>query len=299
MTRFRIQLITLLLSCQIFPANTATLLHEQVMHDDSIDGLCISGRYLYTASFDGKIKRTDFTTTEEIGRHTDWVRALLCTDDRLISASNDGRIIIWQDKVIVRQTQAHSWWITDLALYGNKIVSVSLDETVKIWSYPDLQLLFQHKIPGSYKHHSVTVFQDLAFIGSTRNIAILDLKTHQWPVQHLIVNKPDIYHVSAAGDNYIYFGDSAGNIYQLDPANMQFRHSLSLGRYAIKAMAYHDHSLYVGNDAGHLYRIDVPGLQRPELIHRHAQAIRSIKVVNNIMYAAFDQGVVRSYHLQE
>jgi len=289
----------LLFLYEILPAAAGTLLHEIKVHDDSIDAICIKDGYVYTGSFDGTIKRTDFTTVEPVGRHRDWVRALLCVDDNIISASNDGRIIIWHDNTIVNQVDAHKWWVTDIAYSNGKIVSVSLDETVKIWSYPDLKLLHQYKIPGSYKHHSVTISDDIAYIGSTTSISLISLKNDKWGIRTINFATFDTYYSGTTSRDYIYFSDSAGNIHQCDASLRKMHNVKSIGNYAIKTLQQHSDTLYAATDSGQIHKIAIPEFKQAELFDEHPQAIRTIRVTDNALIAAYNDGFLRAFSLSK
>lgn len=308
MTRYLAKSITLIiLSLTVSQSASAfTLLHEIKVHDDSIDALCVKDGYVYTGSFDGTIKRTNFKTIELIGRHNDWVRAILCVGDNIISASNDGRIIIWHDKTILNQVQAHDWWVTDIAFSDNKIVSVSLDETVKVWSYPDLKLLFNSKVHGSYKHHSVYISENIAYIGSTLAISILDIVNFKW----LIVNfnwlnqtgyrsTYNTYYAASINAGKLYFADSAGNLNQLNKIPDKNHRTIALAKTAIKSLQSHNHFLYAATDEGELYQIPVHDIAKSKLISDNKYAVRKITIDNNIVYTADDIGVVHAYEIAE
>lgn len=267
---------------------------ELSLHEDSIDALCGAGNYIYTASFDGTIKKTDFKEVEIVGRHEDWVRSILCIGDTLVSSSNDGRIIVWEGSSILREVDAHNWWITKLAFYNDKIISVSLDETVKIWSYPELGLLYEHKIPGSNKHHTLAISNSKAFIGSTGSVSVLDLEKYRWIVVNRSFQNYNAILSATASDQFVYLADSAGNIYQMNPGNVKSRTVLSLEKYAIKAIALHDGALFVGNDNGRIYRVELPEFNRPVLVSEQKQPVRAILIRGRVLYAAYDEGLLRS-----
>jgi WD40 repeat protein len=71
--------------------------------------------------------------------HTDIVRVLLKIDEqRLASASDDAKIIIWNhttgEKLMVLEKGGHTVQVTCLLLLGrNKLASGSSDKTIKIW----------------------------------------------------------------------------------------------------------------------------------------------------------------------
>ena len=298
MPKLLASIFTILLLFKNHPTLADTPLHELKLHTDSIDALCVKGHDIYTASFDGRVKRTDLTTSEEVGHHDDWVRAILCVDDNQVTASNDGRIIVWHEKSIVSQVKAHDWWVTDLAYHhDNLLVSVSLDETVKVWSYPDLKLLYQHKLPGSYKHYSVTILGNYAYVGSTVTLSVLDLKKLAWRFVNLSYGTYDIFCSVTTDNSHVYFGDSAGNIHQFDASTMKSHKIVRTEKFAIKAMTMSKEFLYFGNDSGHIYRVRVPTFGQPELIHEQKTAVRALTISDNMLYAASDEGKLDVYPL--
>jgi len=280
-------------------ADAANTISERVVHSDSIDALCSTDKYIFTASFDGHIKKCTRDSIEEIGAHRDWVRSLLCINDNVISASNDGRIIIWNGTSISNQVSAHDWWITDIAFHKDTIVSVSLDETVKIWRYPDLELVYQHKIYGSYKHHTVTVCQNKAFIGSTWVISVLDLATRKWIFQNKGFDNFNVFLASTASDNTVYLGDNTGKVYRFDAFSSKLVSSAHVSNAAIKALAYHQGTLFVGDDEGNLKTIDAESLANTVVLASFPQAVRAILVRDDTVFAGCDGGILRAIRIDE
>jgi len=279
--------------------NAAHTISERVVHSDSIDALCSTDTSIFTASFDGHIKRCTADSIVEIGTHRDWVRSLLCINDDVISASNDGRIIIWNGASISNQVSAHDWWITDIAFHKDTIISVSLDETVKIWSYPDLEPVYQHKIFGSFKHHTVTVCQDKAFIGSTWSISVLDLSTRRWVFRGKFGDNFNVFLASTSSHNSVYFGDSNGKVYRFDAFSSKLISSSHVSKAAIKALAYQHGILFVGDDEGNLKTIDAESLANPAVLARFPQAVRAILVRDDTVFAGYDGGILRAIRISE
>jgi len=285
-------LITMLLQ-PVFGASAAEVVWETVIHSDSIDALCAKDNYVYSASFDGHIKRSTADSVEEIGAHYDWVRALLCINNSVVSASNDGRIIIWNGPSRSKQIRAHDWWITDIAFHKDTIISVSLDETVKIWRYPDLKPLYQHKLYGSRKHHTVAICQNKAFIGSTWAISVLDLNTYKW-ISHLTFGNLNVYLSSTASDNAVYFGDDTGKLFCIDAFTSKLLSTSHVSRTAIKALAYHQGRLFVGDDEGIIRAVDAESMENTEILASFPESVRAIIVRGDTLIAGYDGGILRA-----
>lgn len=294
-----VTVLTLMVLNTTLPAAENHLIQEAVIHNDSIDALCVKNQFVYTASFDGKIKKTDFIDTEIVGTHRDWVRNILCIDENIVSASNDGQIIIWHDNNIVNQVQAHSWWVTGLAFDKNRIVSVSLDETVKVWSYPDLKLLNQQKLRGSFKHHTVAISNNKAYIGSTLMLSAFDLDNYRWHFKRKSPHAGKIFLSLASTDHFVYVGDSDGKIHQFDTRNMKSHQIQSLDKSAIKALSIYNNYLYIGNDAGKIYRMKIPEFSEPVILSKYPQSVRVILAKEGVMYAGYDTGILRSFNLMK
>lgn len=271
-------------------------LTESIVHTDSIDALCATENYLVTGSFDGSIKKVTLDKIQIIGKHNDWVRGLLCIDNNIVSASNDGRIIIWHGTAKLNEVLAHKWWITDVAFYKNRIISVSLDETIKVWSYPELELLFQHKIWGSAKHYTVTISNDKAFIGSTWGISVLDLNTYNWILKNKRITKDySAFLSSAPSGEYVYFGNSTGSIYQFTTDNAELQSKFKVSNYAIKALSYHDNTLFIGSDDGCIHEFKPSMKNTPKFISKSPESVRAILVNHSNLYAGYDKGILRKF----
>lgn len=275
-------------------ANAVDIEWEKTIDSDSIDALCHTETYLYSGSFDGHIKRISKGAVEEIGAHGDWVRALLCVDDNLISASNDEYIIIWNDGHIVNKIHAHDWWITDIAFYRNTIISVSLDETVKIWGYPDLKLLYQHKIYGSCKHQCVAIGRNKAFIGSTRGVSVLNLKTRQWIYQNKAFDKENVFLSAVAFNNDVYMGDNQGIIYRFDASTANLTATKQVSDMAIKALACRSGVLFAGDDGGAIRSLDVEFQKKVTLLIHFPEPVRAIVTRGNTLFIGCDGGILRA-----
>jgi len=273
------------------------IIYEKKSHADSVDSLCVNGKNIVSASFDGSIKTTNNNETTIIGKHNDWVRKVICTDSNIISASNDGMITIWSDYKKIKSIQAHSWWITDIVLSGDKIVSVSLDETVKVWSYPELKLLYSHKLYGSNKHYSIAVNNGKAFIGSTHGLmSILDISSFEWIESKMIAGTYAILISATKSKKHIIFGSSDGFIIKVmasPPYNMLKE---KISNFALKAVAQSEGILYVGDDNGVIRKISIDNIKEPYVLSRFPEAVRALTIDNDLIYAGYDNGHIRIFN---
>ena len=277
--------------------SAAEIVWEKVIHSDSIDALCANDNVIYSASFDGYIKKYTADSLDIIGAHKDWVRALLCIDDGVVSASNDGQIIIWKDASINRKIHAHDWWITDIAFHKDTIVSVSLDESIKIWRYPDLKLVYQEKKYGSLKHHTLVICRDKAFIGSTWGISVFDLKTRKWIFSHIHFDTYNVFLSSTASDNVVFFGDDTGKLFYFDGSSSNLISTLKASHTAIKALAYHQGSLFVGDDDGVIKKIDAESMANIKILADFPQSVRALLVRGQTLIAGCDDGILRAIRI--
>ncbi len=275
-----------------------TIIYEKKIHADSIDSLCVSDEKIYTASFDGSIKRTIGDESKIIGKHKDWVRKVICVDSNIISASNDGTIAIWNGLKKTRSVQAHSWWVTDIALSDDKLISVSLDETVKVWSYPELKLLYSHKIYGSNKHYSVAINNGKAFIGSTHGfMSILDMENFNWLMQSKVVSGYYSIPLSVTkSDKHVYFGSSDGFITKVMTSAPFKIDRKKISEFPVKALVYNQGLLYIGDRKGVLRKVNTEKLNKPYVINHLPQAISSLAISNNFIYAGYDNGYIRIFN---
>ncbi len=277
------------------------IIYENKIHTDSVDSLCVKGDKIYTASFDGTIKRTIDNESKIIGKHKDWVRKIICTGSNIISASNDGYITVWNGVKKISSVQAHSWWVTDIALSDNKIVSVSLDETVKVWSYPELKLLYSHKLYGSNKHYSVVVNNGRAFIGATNgNMNVLDINTYKWIRKRQRYLEAHSVFVSATkSDKEIFFGASDGNIIKVNSASLRKVLQRKISNFPLKAITLSQGYLYIGDSDGVLQKINIENFNEYSVINHSSEAVRAITIDNNFIYAGYDNGYIRIFNKKE
>ena len=70
--------------------------------------------------------------------HTDWVTCIkVLSEERIISGSKDGEIIIWCLKTngCIQTINAHEDGVTEIqVLSDDHVVSCSVDKTIKIWN---------------------------------------------------------------------------------------------------------------------------------------------------------------------
>ena len=289
-------LFTMILQ-SLIGVSAAEIVWEKVIHSDSIDALCANDNVIYSASFDGYIKKYTADSLEEIGAHNDWVRALLCIDDGVVSASNDGQIIIWKGASKNRRIHAHDWWITDIAFHKDTIVSVSLDETIKIWRYPDLKLVYQHKLYGSRKHHTLVICRDKAFIGSTWGISVLDLKTRKWIAPGFNFTIYKVFLSSTASDDVVFLGDDTGKLFYFDGSTGNLISTLQVSHTAIKALAYHQGTLFVGDDDGIIKKVDAESMANVKILADFPQSVRALVVHGQTLIAGCDGGILRAIRI--
>lgn len=273
------------------------LLYEEKVHSDKVDSLCVNKGEVYSASFDRSITKTVNNESKIIGKHKDWIRKVICTGSNVITASNDGKITIWNDVEKIRSVQAHSWWVTDIALSTDKIVSVSLDETVKVWSYPELNLLYSHKIYGSNKHYSVIINNGKAFIGSTHGLMfIIDLNNFKLLKQKNIANYYSVLISSTKSDKYIFFGGSDGFITKVSASTPYKVLHEKISDFPLEAITQSDEYLYIGDSNGVLRKINMENLNELTIINHSSEAVSAIAISNDFLYAGYNDGYIRIFN---
>lgn len=266
------------------------------IHTDRVDSICLMSDKIISASFDGLIKSTIDKRSKIIGRHSDWVRKIICNGNYVISASNDGYISVWDGSNKVSSVKAHTWWVSDIALSNNKIVSVSLDETVKVWSYPALELLYSHKIYGSNKHYSVSVNNGKAFIGSTLGgVSILDISSFKWLMQNKrIMGRYSIPLSVAKSDKAVFFASSDGFITKMSTSPPYKSRRKKISKFPIKSLAYNQGVLYASDNNGSIFKIRTKNMDFSILNH-HVKSISAIAVKNTDIYAGYDNGFIQVF----
>lgn len=178
------------------------------------------------------------------------------------------------------------------------MVTVSLDETVKVWSYPHLKLLYSHKIYGSNKHYSVTINKGKAFIGSTRGLVfVLELKGFNKPyvrrVDQLAIS---VLLSSTKSNKYVFFGTSDGFIIKVSasfPYKKIFK--VKISDFSLKALTLYQDFLYVGDNNGDIRKINMKNPKKSYLVSHIHEAVRSLSVSDNYIYAGFDNGSFRIF----
>lgn len=267
------------------------------IHADRVDSICLMQGNIISASFDGLIKSSTDKASRVVGRHDDWVRKLICHGKHVISASNDGYISIWEGTNKISTVKAHSWWVSDIALSNNKIVSVSLDETVKVWSYPELELLYSHKISGSNKHYSIGVINDKAFISSTRGkVSILDISSYKWINKYkTITGRYSISLSVAKSDAAVFFGSSSGYITKISAFPPYKSKRKKISKFPIKSLAYYEGFLYASDSNGFLFKIKNKNIKSVLILNHSVKSISALAINDDFIYAGYDNGFVRKF----
>ncbi|KAK9478940.1 WD40-repeat-containing domain protein [Lipomyces japonicus] len=114
-------------------------------HAASIRALATSKRYLVSGSNDEHIRLYDLQKRKEIGtlmHHTGSVSCLVfvgpTTGKWLLSAADDGKILIWRTKdwEVLAELTGHKGAINDLAVHfsGKIALSVGTDRTLRLWN---------------------------------------------------------------------------------------------------------------------------------------------------------------------
>lgn len=300
------------ISCSIYSEDM--WVDEKILHKDSIDSICVKENSFVTASFDGYVNEYLNNQVFTVTKHKDWVRGILCIDGNIVSVSNSGVISLTDKQNKTRSVFGHNWWISEIAYSAdsNKLITVSLDEFVKVWSYPSLKLLFEHKIYGSHKHHTVTVHSGKAYIGSTGgHMYVLDLDTYSlesWllgafgkttslkPQRIGSFNGAILSSISSP--KYIYFGDSNGYLIQINPTTLAVISKMKVSDSSIKGMNIIGNKLYIGSNDGYLKSIVADPMGKVSIVRKFNEAIRTIAKKNNHIYLGFDKGIVRIMELK-
>ena len=178
----------------------------------------------------------------------------------------------------------------------NKIVSVSLDETVKVWSYPELKLLYSHKIYGPNKHYSVAINNGKAFIGSTHGIMyILDLNNFKWLKQKKIANHYSVLISLAKSDKYVFFGGSDGFITKVTASEPYKLFHKKISNFPLKSIVQKNGVLYIGDSDGVIRKINMENLKTTYVVSDFPGAVRALAIENNYIYAGYDNGYIRIF----
>lgn len=122
-----------------FDPNNQTELEEVSVveeHQNSVSCLCVWGEKLVSASYDHHIKI--WNSQRKVIRcweaHQGYITCLLIWHDCLVSASCDKTIKVWNSNgECLQRLDAHNHWIWWLVVWNNMLCSASLDDTIKIW----------------------------------------------------------------------------------------------------------------------------------------------------------------------
>jgi WD40 repeat protein len=156
--------------------------------------------------------------------HLGWVNSTLVDGDKLISASSDCTIKIWDlsSGKVLQTLEGHQGWVNSILVFGGKLISASDDRTIKIWDLSSgkvLQTLDDHRDMVT----SILVDRDkLISASGDRTIKIWDLSSgkvlqtlegHQRSVTSILVDRDKL--ISASSDCTIKIWDlSSGKILQ-------------------------------------------------------------------------------------
>ncbi|GIW22318.1 MAG: hypothetical protein KatS3mg068_1325 [Candidatus Sericytochromatia bacterium] len=120
----------------IYELKTFKLINQFQAHNETINSIAISDKYIFSAGRDRYIKIWDdeFNLSKEILAHKSVIWKLLIDSSRLISVSDDKQIKLWDLNNFdnVDTLQVHSDWVSDLCSDGKNIYTVSGDGTLSI-----------------------------------------------------------------------------------------------------------------------------------------------------------------------
>ncbi len=147
-----------------------------------------SGRFVFAGAQDNTIQRWELETqtkTALVG-HASWIRALAfhAGDRKLLSGDYAGKVLIWSAEAatptVERTIDAHQGWLRAIAMApdGRSFATCGNDNVVKLWSYPQCQLL------RAFEGHTTHVY-NVAFHPGGQFLVSGDLRGNlkQWNVQ--------------------------------------------------------------------------------------------------------------------
>ena len=137
-----------------------------------------NGEHIAICGQDGRLRILEtsfFNEIKNIKINKDGVNTALFIDDFLLTGGKDAKISVWnwREEQLIQEIPAHNYAVYDLSYFekSRSVVSVSFDKTIKLWSFPDLEI--QQRIEFKDKGHRHTVNR-LAQIDEDRFVTVSD-----------------------------------------------------------------------------------------------------------------------------
>lgn len=142
----------------------------------------------YTVCGEGKIffgfKNGDLTSwnlqTEifsQLGRHDDLIKCITLFEDKIITASYDHKIKIWDSVSCLATLEGHSDKIELMTLHGHKLATASYDCTVCLWDLKTRECVTAFGLRGLAKTLSFSPLGDKLLVVLKENLFIYTLQT--------------------------------------------------------------------------------------------------------------------------
>jgi WD40 repeat protein len=181
-------------------------LRELLGHTYHVNALAVWGNILVSGGGDTRAIVWDISLGKKIftAEHDSWVGSVAISGNYIVSSTGKGQISVWDyvQKKQVTTTIAHNGAIRTVFLSNNqqRLFSGGKDRKVKIWSFPDLDLIKE------YDYHSSEV-------------------------RRLIVDD--------SGSN-VFSGDSDGNVFKLDVKLDNWKKILQVSDQIVRSLAFFD-----------------------------------------------------------
>lgn len=194
--------------------------------------------------------------------HQDKITQLVFTDRRLISSSNDCRIIIWK---LGSQTISHSNTVLEghrkavlcLATAYDRILSGSDDFTARLWSTVTGKVI--HSLPHFASVSSVALTDDFMITGTvTGDVNIWRRRTgqHMHRMEHHLCRVKDI---SLTPENKVMVTrDISGRVCFWNLRRKKLIPDSQSGRLLPNAVSFADNRVSLGPETGNGFSLDIP-----------------------------------------
>ena len=229
--------------------------------------------------------------TSSADRHSDWVYSVAIENTRVVSASKDGTIKVWNLVTgEIEQTLSNLSAAYSVAVSNNLIVAGSGDRKIRIWNLATGEL--EQTLSGHSDYvTSVAIVEDKIISGSRDNtIKIWDLATGE--LEQTLSGHSDAVYSIAVANNKIISGSRDNTIKIWDLATGELEQTLSGHSDYVTSVAVTNDKIISGSNDNTIKIWDFTTGELEQTLSDHTDRVTSVAVAGNeIVSGSWDKTI--------